>query len=34
MTDPVPGRDGHQLLAFGARLWTGPVDAFLAEQGF
>lgn len=34
MTDPVPNSDGHQLLARGGRLWTLPVDAFLAELGF
>ena len=34
MTDPVPNADGHQLLTRGARLWTGPVDQFLADVGF
>jgi dienelactone hydrolase len=34
MTDAVPGPDGHQLLARGMRLWTGPVDRFLGALGF
>ena len=34
MTGPVPNADGHFLLSRGARLWTAPVDAFLADQGF
>jgi dienelactone hydrolase len=33
MTDPVPNSDGHHLLARGGRLWTAPVDSFLAEHG-
>jgi dienelactone hydrolase len=33
-TDPVPGADGHQLLARGSELWSGPVDKFLKELGF
>jgi dienelactone hydrolase len=33
MTEPVPGSDGHQLLARGGQLWASPVDAFLAELG-
>ena len=33
MTDPVPNSDGHQLLARGGRLWTVPVDSFLAAHG-
>jgi len=33
MTDPVPNSDGHQLLARGGRLWTAPVDSFLAAHG-
>jgi dienelactone hydrolase len=33
MTDAVPNSDGHQLLARGERLWTEPVDRFLAELG-
>ena len=33
MTDPVPNSDGHQLLARGGRLWTAPVDSFLAQHG-
>ena len=33
MTDPVPGSDGHQLLARGSTLWTPPVDTFLAQLG-
>lgn len=33
MTDPVPNSDGHHLLARGGRLWTSPVDAFLADHG-
>jgi dienelactone hydrolase len=33
-TAPVPGADGHQLLARGSRLWMPEVDRFLAELGF
>jgi len=33
MTGPVPNSDGHQLLARGGRLWTEPVDSFLAKHG-
>jgi dienelactone hydrolase len=33
VTGPVPGSDGHQLLARGAELWMSPVDAFLADHG-
>ena len=34
MTEPVPGTDGHQLLARGAWLWMRPVERFLGELGF
>jgi dienelactone hydrolase len=34
MTEPVPNSDGHQLLARGGRLWTVPLDTFLAGHGF
>jgi hypothetical protein len=33
LTDPVPGSDGHQLLARGMRLWTPPVGRFLHDLG-
>ena len=33
MTDPVPGRDGHALLARGASLWRAHVDRFLELLG-
>jgi dienelactone hydrolase len=34
MTAPLPGADGHQLLARGMLLWTAPVERFLGELGF
>ena len=34
MTGPLPGSDGHQLLARGITLWRGPVERFLGELGF
>jgi dienelactone hydrolase len=34
MTEPVPGTDGHRLIAAGGRLWSPPVNEFLKELGF
>lgn len=33
MTPALEGRDGHQLLLHGARLWSPPLDAFLRRIG-
>jgi len=33
-TDPVPGADGHLLLARGGKLWSGHTDKFVKELGF
>jgi dienelactone hydrolase len=33
MTAPVPDPDGHNLMRRGGRLWSQPVDAFLASLG-
>jgi hypothetical protein len=33
-TDPVPGADGHLLLARGGKLWSVHTDRFLKDLGF
>lgn len=33
-TEPVPAPDGHSLLAVGGKLWSVPLQAWLAEHGF
>lgn len=33
MTRPLEGRDGHQLLLHGGRLWSVPLDAFIQRVG-
>ena len=33
-TDPVPGVDGHQLLARGGKLWSVHTDQFAKQLGF
>ncbi len=32
-TGPLPEHDGHSLLAFGGRLWSVPLDAFVRKTG-
>ena len=32
-TGPVEGRDGHQLLRYGGRMWSVPLDAFVRQVG-
>ena len=34
MTTPVPGDDGHRLLAVGGKLWSPHVNAFIKDIGF
>lgn len=33
-TEPVPAPDGHNLLGVGGKLWSVPLQAWLAEHGF
>ncbi len=33
-TEPLPAPDGHSLLRLGGRLWSVPLQAWLAENGF
>ena len=33
MTEPLDGRDGHQLLMHGGRMWSVPLDAFIRKVG-
>jgi dienelactone hydrolase len=32
-TGPVEGHDGHQLLRYGGRMWSVPLDAFVRQVG-
>ena len=32
-TGPLPEHDGHSLLAFGGRLWSVPLNAFVVKTG-
>ena len=32
-TSPLPEHDGHSLLAFGGRLWSVPLNAFVLKTG-
>nr|WP_279343670.1 dipeptidyl aminopeptidase [Variovorax terrae] len=32
-TGPVEGRDGHQLLIYGGKMWSGPLNAFVKKVG-
>ena len=32
-TGPLEGRDGHQLLNHGGRMWSVPLDAFVKKVG-
>lgn len=32
-TGPVEGHDGHQLLNYGGRMWSGPLNAFAQQIG-
>ena len=33
MTGPVEGHDGHLLLAYGGKMWSAPLDAFVRKVG-
>ena len=32
-TAPVDGHDGHQLLNYGGKMWSGPLNAFVRKVG-
>ena len=32
-TGPVNGHDGHQLLSYGGKMWSGPLNAFVQKVG-
>lgn len=32
-TGPLPDHDGHSLLAYGGKLWSVPLDAFVRKSG-
>lgn len=33
-TEDVAGHDGHMLLTYGGKMWSGPVNEFLKQIGF